>query len=126
MGNKRAFQERQLAIAIERGLVPAPKGHIIFKERPGVNEYPTVMRKAEAEPEPVFKNPCEGCDDARMKLKEGWCIHGRFWTHGEIHVLKHLKALAGPQALKTFTSPAILAMKDALGGEFVSVHVDVR
>lgn len=126
MGSRKAFQERQRAIAIERGLVEAPKGRITFTERPGIHEYPAIMRKPEGEPEKAFKNPCEGCDDARMKLNEGWCIHGRFWTHGEIHVLKHLKALAGPEALKTFTSPAILAMKDALGGEFVSVHVDVR
>jgi len=122
MGRKQLQKNRQEQIAMELGLIPDPEKERLARlaKEKSKKEEEERLRKQ------VVQAPgweCPDCPGGKHPVKDGWCINGRFWSHGEIFRMKEIAVQQPELPKKLVENKALMMLKDSLGLDFSTLEV---
>ena len=146
MASRKARLERQLQLATERGLLhlvpekhrPSEVSNVqVHKLGRGLKPYPATLNEPDPHDDREFvpreASPCPcktaGITEGRVKLEDGWCIDGRFWSHESIYEMKRLRLLGDTsEATIASVTSALEKLHDGLDADLgrIKVTLNVR
>lgn len=125
--------DRQLQIAIERGLVPADT--VLSKGVVRAKAISQVVRSSWARPEPAPTMPVRlpdtacphcggrGCGERATRHDDQWCVLGRSLTWPEVLGLKRAAIHYSEEEFRQRILPRLMALHAQMGLDLVALHV---